>query len=522
MSGDEGAAGRRRAKIKSVSTELKRVRLRGIDDLDKKGRPQKPVEVPFLEELAQAHCGRLGLRLHGRIAQLRRLLEDGLHAYADAGNERQSDLVESLLFDGDRYMNARHAASLVAKAQRKMDAEASAQRFETRRDLAFDGFADFLVAWPDEGGDPRPTPPSSCEEPEAAPAGGRVEAPAVVPPEPGGPGDTASGLRPARRRALLAGASVSLAVAALLSWQVMARGDGGEDGHGTNPAARSSHTSAGRAQKEPEPPAGKSSSTQLPTGDDLEVTYGFPGFPSDFFDTYTAAFQEKDLGALKELLARPRIAAAPADPALTKLIEARGYFLSGMKFNISLTSAKGNTVDVVRIRPVNIERDEIPVGAAFLLPSQGGDDVRQMSFDMDSESPIARHPAIGEGPEGAPFFQSSRIVVEGGDEAGEAVAADFSTVASAYTFQVAVEYRVDGESYRQLVPGLDGEPGTFRIAANLCPLPGLKPRLGEDELAALGRLRYKNLRAVDRDNIDQGYSLIAQDPGGHGVGEEGC
>lgn len=292
-------------------------------------------------------------------------------------------------------------------------------------------------------------------------------------------------------------------------------GDGADDGKGKTAAANLQSAS---------PTATASSLTDLPTGDDLDINFGFPGFPTDLFDSYAAVFQEKDLGTLKELLSRSRIAAAPADPALMKAIGARGYFLSGMKMNLVLTSRKGNLADIVRILPVNITHDKIPVGAAFLLPSQGGgDDVRRMTFDMDSTSPVPRHPAGAEGPEGQLFFGSSRITIKGSDADGEAIAADFNTVKGAYTFQVAVEYRVKGKRYKQLVPDPDGSPeGTFRISADLCPLPGFKPRLKAADLQALGKLQYKNLRTVDAQNVEQGYSLIPADASEHVLGKPGC
>lgn len=188
-----------------------------------------------------------------------------------------------------------------------------------------------------------------------------------------------------------------------------------------------------------------------------------------------------------------------------------------------MTAKGGGVADVIRVRPVSIKHEDIPVGAAFLLPSQGGPDgVRRMTFDMDSSSPIPRHPAGAEGPEGQPFFQTSRIVIDGDDAKGEAVSADFNTVKGAYSFQVAIEYQLEGQRYRQLVPDVDGKPKTFRIAADLCPMPGWKSRLKASDIEVLGRLRYKNLRAVDQQNVEQGYSLIPTDASNHVVGKDGC
>uniref|UniRef100_A0AAU2ACZ2 Uncharacterized protein n=1 Tax=Streptomyces sp. NBC_00093 TaxID=2975649 RepID=A0AAU2ACZ2_9ACTN len=304
-------------------------------------------------------------------------------------------------------------------------------------------------------------------------------------------------------------------------------GDDREKGGDHEQKAQSSATSA--VHGEPSSGGGvpqsesPSSLTDLPAGDDLNISFGFPGFPTALFDGYAAVFQEKDLGALKELLSRPRMAAAPADPALVNLISARGYFLNGTSMNLVLTPKNDTMVDVVRIRPVNIRHDEIPVGAAFLLPSQGGPgEVRKMNFDLDSSSPIARHPAGAEGPEGQPFFRSSRIVIEADDEDGEEVFAEFNTAKGAYAFQVAVEYQAKGKRYTQFVPDVNGKPGVFRIAASLCPLPGFKPRLNAADLKALGKLRYKNLRAIDEQNLEQGYSLIPADPSSYAMGAKGC
>ncbi|NED10596.1 hypothetical protein [Streptomyces sp. SID9124] len=339
------------------------------------------------------------------------------------------------------------------------------------------------------------------------------------------PGDTPlKERRTKKRHALIALATAgALLITAGLSWQFsMGNDESNAKGEETLRVDPSPKASSGNPQKSATPSKVIASVIDLPTGDDLNVQYGFPGFPSGLLESYEAAFQEEDVESLKELLGRPRLAAAPADPALIRLIDSKGYFLSGMSINLILTSSKGNPVDILRIRPVNIKHQKIPVGAAFLLPSQGGGEVRQMAFDMDSDSPIARHPAGAEGPEGTPFFRSSRITIKGDDETGEAIAADFITVKGAYVFQVAVEYRVNGTEYHQLVPAVDGSPGEFRIAANLCPLAGLKPRLGNKDLENLSKLRYKHLRGVDKQNVEDGYSLIPVNPKIHTVGVNGC
>lgn len=563
MSGDEGAAERRQVKIKKVDAELAKLRVRGIDDLDKKKQPQKPVQAPTIEALAAAHCQQENLNLHGRRAQIKQLLDDGLTGYEEAGNEQDVRLINSLLFDGSKYMNAKHSTYLAEKAQQRMDVESqkigystSIADFEARRKVAFASFAEFLVDWLDEEPISALNAASTKEEgpvdetlvlapsqltPRDPPAHQEPAAQATETPYPPpsedcvAPADiTPSPKKPKKRKAILPASAafvVLVVVAGAIAATYVFGGDNtdGKKEETKQPTTKISVTPT--TPKGPAPvvstaPSGDASSlTDLPTGDDLNISFGYSGFPTDLNDSAQAVFKEEDLGVLEDLLARPRIAAAPTDRALVKLIDARGYLLGGMKMNLVVTSKKGSTAEVMRVRPVNIKRlDKIPVGAAFLLPSQGGGEVRQMAFDMDSPSPIPRHPAGAAGPEGEPYFSTNRITIEGNDKDGEAISAEFSTVKGAYSFQIAIEYRVNGKKERekQLVPGVDGKPGTFRIAADLCPLPGLKPRLKTADLKVLANLRYKNLRVVDQQNLEQGYSLIPADPNNHVVGNAGC
>jgi len=82
---------------KTIVGELIDVRQRGVDRLDVNTGQQPRKLVPSLERLARDYCEAAGSVPTGRIAQITKLLRDGLTAYAD--RTASAKFIEDLLFD---------------------------------------------------------------------------------------------------------------------------------------------------------------------------------------------------------------------------------------------------------------------------------------------------------------------------------------------------------------------------------------------------------------------------------------
>ncbi|NUV59137.1 trypsin-like peptidase domain-containing protein [Streptomyces sp. CAI-85] len=294
------------------------------------------------------------------------------------------------------------------------------------------------------------------------------------------------------------------------------RKDRGDRGHPGQPSA----SAAAKSPAALSDPAGTADSDVggLPRGTRLRMTATVSG-PEE---TMQAAFAESDLALLTGVLKMPMISAAPMPADLAKLIETKGYLVPGALVNLVVEGLDGD-VEITKIRPVGTSREQIPLGAAFYFPSQGGGDVRQMDFDMDDDSPVARIPSDGTASSsvGRPFFTSQRITVEQGES--EKLALNFSTVRGAYTFRVAVNYVAGGKEYSQFIEDGLGKPRLFRISADPCPWEGMRSRLTPQDIRMLGTMHYRHVRDIDEQAAPLGtYQLVSADPADRAMGEALC
>lgn len=120
-----------------TADELGDCRQRGLDGLDR----SPALKLPELERLATGYCKRKGLELHGRIAQIKRLLRDAIDTYRTQGNRTDADLIDELFFGDPKEPMS--ASELLQRAQDKRHVGESTFR-ETRR-KTFLRFADFLI-----------------------------------------------------------------------------------------------------------------------------------------------------------------------------------------------------------------------------------------------------------------------------------------------------------------------------------------------------------------------------------------
>ena len=157
-----------------VAGELARVRQRGLGNLDKKSHNQEPVKAEKLTRLADKHNEIRELRLHGRDALVRRLLQDSIAAYKDRGNEPEADFLSILFFDPKS--RRRSPRDLLKLAQKEYGPD-DQQRFADKRRDIFERFSTFLIAYVQESVDelsnsqPPSSPASLVLSPEFWPTG---------------------------------------------------------------------------------------------------------------------------------------------------------------------------------------------------------------------------------------------------------------------------------------------------------------------------------------------------------------
>jgi hypothetical protein len=148
-------------KVTKVVAQLTSCRERGLDDINVEQPPQKRVEADDLEQLARDYCEAIGIELFGRVAQIRRLLEDGLAAYSASGNEEDAELIEDLFFDQEEMFSEQREVQGGKKEGRKYRERYASDRldwalkkrgwekkkFDTIRPALFERFAQFLIVF---------------------------------------------------------------------------------------------------------------------------------------------------------------------------------------------------------------------------------------------------------------------------------------------------------------------------------------------------------------------------------------
>lgn len=134
--------------INRLAAELGDCRQRGLDRLDVDTSPQKRVDAPALEQLAHHYCKRRSPRMHGRIAEIKRLLDDALGAYAQRGNESDAQLIRELFFP-DPTISPTPGPGEMLKAA-KIKSGLDEKRFAEHRRRIMGVFAEFLLVFAHE------------------------------------------------------------------------------------------------------------------------------------------------------------------------------------------------------------------------------------------------------------------------------------------------------------------------------------------------------------------------------------
>lgn len=107
---------------------------------------QRPLEIRDLEGLAVTYAEANGLNLHGRIAQIKRLLRDAIVAYRDAGNDAEADLISDLFFGKYEDQVTALASELFKAAAKERGVKFDdTEKFKALCETTLVSFAPFLI-----------------------------------------------------------------------------------------------------------------------------------------------------------------------------------------------------------------------------------------------------------------------------------------------------------------------------------------------------------------------------------------
>lgn len=130
-----------------LARELNRCRQHGLDDLDLNlhKKPAVPKEeIAHLADLARAYRGAIGVTATTREAAIRRLLVDGLAAYAEQDTS-DSAFVQRFFFDASGTVPKKGPTELQKDLTEEL--HVSDKRLAERRTAAFIRFATFLITF---------------------------------------------------------------------------------------------------------------------------------------------------------------------------------------------------------------------------------------------------------------------------------------------------------------------------------------------------------------------------------------
>jgi hypothetical protein len=197
------------------------------------------------------------------------------------------------------------------------------------------------------------------------------------------------------------------------------------------------------------------------------------------------------------------------DQFLSEQLDAGAYLYGGMKLYLEFVGLDEREVIVRDIRPIIHERPKIPVEAAILAPTQGGG-VTQAYFALDDVRPAARigNASDKRNGESPLLFDVKRFGVSRGREP-EGFTLEFAARYSAFIFDVAVDYEVDGVTCTRII-NRNGRP--FQVAAVACPELFVADKNRDRDLQPLKAFRYKAIRDTVVDTATNKFVFTPLDP----------
>ncbi|MGC9539210.1 hypothetical protein [Streptomyces sp. UG1] len=271
----------------------------------------------------------------------------------------------------------------------------------------------------------------------------------------------------------------------------------------------------------PKPPA------KLPIGDALNVNaYSVTGMNG----AWSAAVPDNKVDLVtKPLQGYNSIGVDKLPAGFRNSLEEHGYLLGELRiqFAVKRLDDDKKDIEIIEVRPVDIKKQLMPTGAAFLMPpSKDSDWVSEAEFYMGTPAMEAVYPADDDDA-GTPYFQEQRKTLNfQGDE--EVFSLAFFAFQGAYTFKIAVDYEAGGSQYRTYVTDENG-PETFKLTADPCPhaTPAQEKLYGypsKADLEAVQGIRYGELWIPSRRELAGGESesMLAHYPGKYTTAATNC
>jgi hypothetical protein len=163
-----------------------------------------------------------------------------------------------------------------------------------------------------------------------------------------------------------------------------------------------------------------------------------------------------------------------------------GYLVNGAHVLLNLQTKSASELSISDVKPVNVVRQPMVTGAEVDIPSQG-DLTFQMQFNLMDPNPIAQN-APSDPDAGQPFFDFHHIGVSATN--GQELDIYFSDLYGAYTFDIEIDYDLDGQQASTIVED-NGQP--FRTTAGTCPAYDFASALTPTQLAYDEGQRYQNV-----------------------------
>lgn len=456
MPGDEsGSEGR----AQQVSKDLTTLRQRGLSALDVTTHNQQSLSLPMLEALAVQYAKRPG-KVWDQRGGIRRYLLDGLAAFrAEREYQADAELIDSLFFDH----SGRHAkpGDLLDSARKKLDVTQTAFRTDYQTP-AFLSFARFLVGWDGSGvlsnedkpalGQHAPEAIEAEPTPQSEPHCESIAPVAVEAAEPSTPPSPASGKRVPVIAAVAALALVGVGIGV---WQAADK-----PGH---PTARSTAKPSSGSQPTSSASVSNASSEKFTPGTALQLTNskltdGVSGW-SAVFPSHSAAapFNPQSYAKLGDDIA-----------FYTKELKAGAYGFRGFGVNVTANNVGSASVTISNVRVIDRKVSAPLAGDINVLPTQG-EPTDQIAFNLDAATPVGKeYDRTTKDHLGKTDYFSGKTIVLTPHGKTETLALSFWTTRAAYSFNVAIDYTMDGKQYTQVVTN-DGQP--FRATASLCDAP---------------------------------------------------
>jgi hypothetical protein len=187
---------------------------------------------------------------------------------------------------------------------------------------------------------------------------------------------------------------------------------------------------------------------------------------------------------------------------------AGGYAVGGVELDLYVEGNDPNhEVTITNISPVNITRLPAITGDLVYMPNSGtGGLVERLGFVLDEVNPTAKQVKDDRSYDDKSYF--SLIHPSFPYKASQWFTLDFAANASAFEFDVAIDYMVEGKSHRMLLER-DGKPVHLRASANLCEGKRLVP-VAPVDLKYLEGKRYGKVTEIG--SSETGFELRNIDP----------